>query len=269
MSHSLHFQQRAMATLFEGWLVGADLNQLRAISHSLKEELLRLELLMSCHDPLAEVSRLNREAFQQAVKVEPELVHILRQAIRGYQDTEGYFDISYRSPNPAGRRFPERIRLDLSQYRVQYLDSDLTLDLGGFGKGYALDVLGQMCLDFGVRNFLLNGGGSSMIASGVPTEGKVWQIQLAPDAEEVVMLNNEGFAYSATFHQGEEVSDLVDPHTAQPVQEVLACAVWAPLAARAEIYSTALLAMGKDAAERFITFLPTGIRVQLLQPIST
>ena len=41
-----HFQQHAMATLFEGWLVGDSLPYLRATANLLQSEILRVEQLL-------------------------------------------------------------------------------------------------------------------------------------------------------------------------------------------------------------------------------
>ncbi|MEM7655065.1 MAG: FAD:protein FMN transferase [Bacteroidota bacterium] len=269
MLQTLHFQQPAMATMFEGWLVGPSIAQLRAISQSLREEIFRLELLMSCHDPCAEISRLNREASAKPTKVEPELLSILRICLQGYQDTEGYFDIGYRTAADSEKRLPERLQLNGNRNTVSFTDPDLSLDLGGFGKGHCLDVLAQQCLEFGVTNFLLSGGNSSMLASGKQANGEPWNIQLGTDASHLVSLMDEGFAYSAPIHPGQQHSDLVDPHTAQPAKNAQACAVWADRAATAEIFSTALVAMGPEAAHRFLPFLPDSIHVQLIQALPT
>jgi len=254
-----------MATRFEGWLVGTDVTHLRAVSNIVCEEILRLEQLMSRHDPRAELARLNREAFQQACKVEPELFDILEECVSAWKKTGGYFDISFASHLPQKAPLPDLLSLNQRNRTIRFRAPGLQLDLGAYGKGYALDAAAEIIRSFGIQSAFLRGGYSSALAMGCQANAAPWQVRLADAPDQMLAIQAEGFSYSGAFAPTAATSDLHNPHQATPIQDAGACAVWAPTAAQAEIYSTALLTMGSDRAQAMISQLPAGLRVQLIQ----
>jgi thiamine biosynthesis lipoprotein ApbE len=99
---------------------------------------------------------------------------------------------------------------------------------------------------------LLHGGTSSVLAIGNPAQiglRNPWN-----PAEEIanVLLDNQGLSTSAVFHCGENESNIVHPLRRKPLRNDAACVVIAPTATEAEIFSTALLCMGKTDAEKFV-----------------
>lgn len=255
MLKRFYFRQLSMATLFEGWLVGEDTDHLSAISQSLKAEILRVEHLLSRHDPRAELARINKEAPHKRVKIERELFRLLEDCVSWYHQTDGYFDIAVSTKKKS--EGPDwRLPMDLLLYpkttQISYQHPTMQLDLGGCGKGYALDQLVKILKAFKVEHFLLHGGKSSFYASGNTEEGKSWKIQLPRPSTSVLNVSEEhmnsfplegGFSYSAVFHAREGNSDIIDPFSGNPLNQQLACAVWTPTAVEAEVWSTALLAM--------------------------
>src|SRR5439155_26895041 len=107
----------------------------------------------------SEVMRLNRLAPKHDVVVEQGLFDLLRLAERVTTETAGAFDVSamalirawgfFRGP----KRVPppdeiadalakvgmRHVRLDADRRTVRYLRPGLEINLGGVGKGYALD----------------------------------------------------------------------------------------------------------------------------------
>lgn len=263
MLHTFHQKHVAMATTYEVWLVGEDDEHLRAVACAVWEELDRLELLLSRYDGRAEVTRLNREAAERAVRVEVELFEVLKDCLRWYDLTQGYFDVCATvatSADDVSARPPlhERLLLDEAKRTVQFADVGVHIDLGGYGKGYALDALAKILKRYGLRAAFVHGGTSSVLAIGEREPGVPWQLNVrnpwdataAPIDKQI--LKDQGFSCSAVFHADQATSDILNPHTGQALSEQAACWVRAENALTAEVLSTALLAMGKTQTDAWL-----------------
>ena len=271
----VHLHRPAMATTFEVWLpagagqaAGADPEHLEAVATAALDEVARLEALLSRHDPTAEVARVNREASFAPVRVDVELFALLEDCRRRFTDTGGAFDVCAGS----GRRFADDVELDADTRTVRFTHPDARIDLGGYGKGYALDAAGRIFDAFGVTSALAHGGTSSVLARGVQADETPWRIDLrdpfggepkAPVAG--VALTDAGLSSSAVLHPGRPHTGLIDPRTGR-APEPAGCAVVAPTALDAEVWSTALLVMGRDRAARFVRErLPDGCRAAWIE----
>jgi FAD:protein FMN transferase len=263
MLNTIHLRRPAMATSFECWLRGDDAEHLEAVGTAALEEVGRLERLLSRFDPAAELARVNRDAPQGPVRVEPELFAVLAECRTWWKRTEGAFDIRrYDGIRTRGGRppFAEDVLLDEATGTVRLRGPTLSLDLGGFGKGYALDAAMQVLQEFGVRSALLHGGTSSVRTLGSGPGGEPWTIHLRnPFADGTradlggIALPDGGYSHSAVFGERSGPSDIVDPSTGERLAEQAACFVLAPTATAAEVGSTALLAMGRSRASDLLT----------------
>src|SRR6516162_1870615 len=83
----------AMATWFEALLVGDDEEHLMAVGESALDEVVRIEHLLSRHDPASETSRINRAAAFRPVRLDREMFAILRKGLWWSEETGGYFDL--------------------------------------------------------------------------------------------------------------------------------------------------------------------------------
>ncbi len=251
---TLHLQRPAMGSLFDLWLVGDDAEQLEAVGEAAWDEVARVERMLSRFDPAAEVARVNRSAAAGPVLVDYELFAVLEDCGWWWTDTGGYFDACVKS----GVAWGGGVRLDAFARTVQFLDDRARIDLGGYGKGYALDAAARIFERFGVANALLHGGTSSVLACGVREDGSPWPVgvrdPLADDGREIqqLQLTECGLSTSAVRHGKGEASDLIDTTTGQPLTSDAACVVIAPTALEAEVLSTALLTMGKTRARQYL-----------------
>jgi thiamine biosynthesis lipoprotein len=269
--HQIVCRRPAMGTMFEFLLQGADPEHLAAVGEAMLDEVTRLDQLLSRFDPTSEIARLNRRAALEPTPVDRELFEILLDCQSRCRQTDGYFDVTYASPPIGGVRgpqgFDQRVRLDAATRSVFFLTPGTLLDLGGYGKGYALDAASELLAEFAVEHALLHGGTSSVLARGSGPDPQGWPVGLrggqvgeltlhprADDANDSVKLPlrliNRSLSSSAVFHAGSAVeSDLVEPHTQTPLATAAACSVIAPTATDAEVWSTGLLAMGRRRAE--------------------
>lgn len=256
-----------MATRFDLWLIGDDEAQLRSLADMAWAEVDRIELLLSRHDERAEVARINRDAQHRPVKIELELLNVLQDCLQWAVYTLGYFDITLGSTAYGIDEGYKSIQLDPDASTIYLAEAEAFLDLGGYGKGYALDKIVEKLKRYEIESAFLQSGNSSALSVGVQENGTPWQMGMHDDVIKntkrwMLPLADQGFSYSATYHQSGDVlsdmqsessspSDVMNPLIGQPLQEQAACWLVAPSALQAEALTTALLAMGETEALRF------------------
>ncbi len=255
-----------MATRFEVWLIGEDVEHLEAVASAALDEVQRVERLLSRFDPRSEISRINRHAVGEPVLIDVEVTGLLHSCLDWCVKTQGYFDVTARAGGDASSR---DVELDAARRTVRLLRSDVRLDLGGLGKGYALDCVAELLREHAVTGAMVHGGTSSVLTHGTDVGGRRWSVGIrSPDIEgaevrelDVVELGGEALSTSSALAEGQRESDIVDPHTGQPIERQASCTVIAPTASESEVLSTALLGMGKHRAAEYTACLPRGVRV--------
>lgn len=251
----LHRSRPAMASIFALSLSGDDPEQLDAVASEALEDVGRIDRLLSRHDPAAEVSRLNREASAGPVLVNIELFDVIRDCQRWSRLTGGAFD-----PCAPSGRIVEDLRIDEECRSVRFESPSTRIDLGAYGKGYAIDRAAERIGSFGI-DAMLHIGTSSARGLGKDDRGRPWLVSLRdPFAEPAARARGDRFSLtdralscSAVFGPGSNRSDLLDPSTGLPLDRPSACAVIAKTATEAEVLSTALLVMGREQAREFVS----------------
>ncbi len=247
-----------MATQAEVRLFGDDVAQLEAVAEMAFDEIARVEQLLSRFDATSELSRINREAVGGACLVGFELLQILSDCRAWWLRTKGAFDIASGSRDESGAPLTlDAVELDVERRRVSFRACGVRLDLGAYGKGYALDCVTKLMREQRVTSALLDLGTSSLVAIGAPPDVPAWTIELRdrgeiPNPPETLSLCDAALSTSAVRHSSREhatASDLLDPNTGQPLKTSATCTVIAPTASAAEALSTAFVVMGRDRAD--------------------
>ena len=239
-----------MGTLFEVLLRGEDAEHLAAVADAVLDEVERIERLLSRFDPRSEISRINRLAAKEDVQVDHEVTSLLKTCFDACEWTDGAFDITatsrvHAAVNP-GAHAGSGVAFDFDRRRIRFALPEIQLDLGGIGKGYALDLAAELLREHSIEHALLHGGTSSVLARGCANEGEAWKIRLHNPATGkeigIQRLASESLSVSAVDEQG----DIIDPVTGQPLHSHLGVAVIAGSATDAEILSTALVCLGRE-----------------------
>lgn len=242
----------------------------------------RLEDQLSVYREHSELSRINRTAARYPVLVETRLFQLLQQALDLHQQTQGAFDITagpisklwgfYRREG----RMPgedeialvleqvgsQHVELDAAAQTVHFARHGMEFNLGGIGKGYALDRCVEQLVENDVDDFLIHGGQSSIVGRGSRQgldEGQAgWSVALChPLRSEIrlgeIWLRNQALGTSGTahqffYHQGKRYSHILDPRTARPAEGLLSTTVLAPTGALADALATAFFVMGVEAS---------------------
>ncbi len=95
-----------------------------------------IERKLSSYREDSEISLINRKAGVEPVPVSPETLEVLKKAVHIYRLTWGSFDITR---NDAGRAGAVQ-DLKIEGNRVFLKRRGVSLDLGGIGKGYAVEM---------------------------------------------------------------------------------------------------------------------------------
>lgn len=269
---SLH----AMATRFELVLYGDEPVRLRAAGEQALQEIERLESQLSFYRLDSELSWINSHAAEAPVRIEPRLFHLLSRCASLTKKTSGAFDVTVGplmrlwgfaqgSPRVAPPSELAQVRSTVGMKNVELCEEDFTvrfkkrgveLDLGGYGKGYAIERAIDILKENGVTSALLHGGTSSIFAIGTPPMEDGWTIDLTAaldDGEKstTITLNDTGLSVSAAHGKcfnvdGRTYGHVLDPRTGAPARRGLAAAVIGPSPSDCEALSTALLVLGES-----------------------
>ena len=257
-----------------------------------------LEEQLSVFRPGSAISNVNRTASARPVEVEPNLFELLQLAARLYVATGHTFDITaaplWEVWGFAGRaaRVPEKAELDealahvggnlieLDPYHrtVRCLKEGVRLNLGGIGKGYALDRCAEALTEAGIGDFLLHAGASSVAARGhALADPPGWIVgiphPLRPGRRlaELRLVNRalatSGSRFQSFVHEGRRLSHVLDPRTGWPAEGVIAATALAPDAATADALSTAFFILGPEGTQAFCDAHPA-IAAVLCTPAS-
>lgn len=170
-SHLFHGSQEVlMGTQFDVLMIGADEDRLKAVWNDLVVELKRLDRMMSRYDKEGELALVNRDAFVRPVELSDELWNILQDCWKYWDLTDHLFDITMQD-------FSRVILSDENNFKdVRFTSADIQLDLGGYGKGYALSVICKMLMENDVTQALVNFGNSAVLALGNHPQGDYWPV---------------------------------------------------------------------------------------------
>jgi len=252
----------AMRTRFELVLVGDDETFLRAAGEEALREIAELERLLSRFRADSDIGRINSLAASQPVRIDARTFRLLQQALLLSHATEGAFDITLGTWRRSGKAksVADAILLDEATMTVRLVDESVQLDLGGIGKGYALQRAAQILRNAGVESAFLHGGTSSVFAFGSNADGENWKVVIAHpisgQALAIVSLDDCGLSVSeSTTIEGRRI---IDPQTGETVQQNLLAAVVLPSPTDAEAWSTALLVLGEEGLSLFQHHNPNG-----------
>ena len=293
----MHVSRRAMASQFEIRFPGVVPGMASGHEHDTQlaletlESLESLEEQMSFFRPTSEISRINLLASEGPIEVEPELFQLLCLAKDIWRDTEGAFDITstplwqaWGFARRAGSApTEEQIADALSRVGFQFVELDdqcntirfsrpgIQLNLGGIGKGYALDKCVLRLIQGGMDNFLLHAGQSSIFARdswsiGIPhplkADRRIAEIRLRNRA-----IGTSSSRFQSFRHQGKLYGHIIDPRTGRPAEGVLSATVLAVTSALADALSTAFYVLGPEKSLAYCQLHPE-VGTVLLTPSS-
>lgn len=271
------FCHEAMATTFEVIVVYEDARYARQAAAAAFDEVDRLEGELSRFIEHSDITRINNLPANEPLRLGLDAFECLRHSARMYDQTNGAFDITIGSllncwRNEDGTpRMPSQKELNLarqhtgtgllildeSEHTVQLLAAPIQIDLGGIGKGYAVDQVAELLREWSIDVALISGGYSSVLALDGPANTKGWPLTISnPDNRKQILARPRlrGRALSGSgLQKGQHI---IDPRTAQPVKGKLAAWASASDAATADALSTAFMVMNLDDIKQYCSHHP-------------
>lgn len=159
-----------MGTRFDIIITDKERNEAQTIWNKIKQELHRLNKLLNRFDPDSEISFINLHAVQQKTTISEEVFEILSDCKFYWEKTFGLFDISLNDFS--------KIVLDKNDKSVYFSSNNLSIDLGGYGKGYALGKVSEILAKFNVHQAFVDFGNSSIHALGHHPYGDSWKVSI-------------------------------------------------------------------------------------------
>ena len=295
-----YYSKNAMACEFE---IFFNLHQYRHSGIATMEAFQLIDLLedqLTIYRDHSELTQINQTAFGKVVSVEQRLFDLLSLAQTLFLETAGAFDITAgpltrlwgfekRKGNlPTQSQIDsilpsigsDHIELRKRDSTIRFTSANLKLNLGGIGKGHALDRVKELFAERELENYIVHGGQSSVIANGnsadlettIPSSTAIspnkpttsqfgWTVGISHPtlpghrvAE--VYLRNQALGTSGTarqgfYHQGKRYGHIIDPRTGWPADQYLSTTVISPSAAISDALATAFFVMPLESIQSY------------------
>lgn len=250
----------AMGTRFILVIPDIDTRHGQRLGEGVNDILIQEERRLSHFLEDSEISFINRNALRQFVPVSPVINHILDICQDYYQKTAGAFDAALLEMNhnshsptealPNGKYGWETIQRNGNL--ILFTGENTGLDLGGFGKGWALQKIIDFLLQQNTKGAFISFGESTISVIGQHPLGKAWQVEIPnPYSGNALTLHlvNESVSLSGLKIKYSPNGNILKPHiyshyNRNMVQQQRIVLARSSNPLQAEILSTALIASG-------------------------
>lgn len=237
-------------------------------------EMRRVDQAMSTYKPSSELSIVNARAAQEPIKISGELFDLLSTALDYSRITDGAFDITYASVGylydfrkhvrPDEKQIAaalpginyRHVELDKKNSTVHFARAGVRIDLGGIGKGHAVDRGIAVLQARGIEHALVTAGGDSRIIGD--RFGKPWVVGIRhPDRKEEVIaripLEDAAISTSGDYERyfdenGVRYHHIIDPKTGHSASKVRSATIIGPTATRTDGLSKTAFVLGPEKA---------------------
>lgn len=232
-------------------------------------EMARIERLLSTFKTDSEVSKINRLAAQQPVKISPETFELIKRSLAQSVLSNGAFDITYAS---IGYKYDLRKKskpddatihsllkainfrhIELNYPYIKFNHPQVKINLGGIGKGYAIESASRLLKKCGIFEAIISAGGDSKIIGD--KHGKEWVIGIQHPRKKNelalrIPLSNIALSTSGDYERyyidnGERIHHIINPATGKPSNKTWSASVIGEDATITDALSTAIFILGK------------------------
>ena len=208
------------------------------------------------------------------MKISPELFDLLETALGYSKVTDGAFDITYasvgymydyrRHVKPDDKQIAaalpgidyRHVILDRAAQTVRFSRPGVRVDLGGIGKGHAVDRGIRLLQERGFKHMLVTAGGDSRIVGD--RFGKPWVVGIRhPDRKDEVIaripLEDAAISTSGDYERyfdenGVRYHHILDPKTGHSATKVRSATIIGPTATRTDGLSKTAFVLGPEKA---------------------
>jgi thiamine biosynthesis lipoprotein len=250
--NAYRFSHNSMATVFEVFIIHDDAEYAGQAAWEAFRELDRLELELSRFIENSDISRINNLGKNQSTQIGLEMFECLKLCAQLTSKTDGAFDIT------AGKNTGTHLlQLDEANSEVKLLADSIHVDLGGFGKGYAIDQMARLFREWDIESALIHGGKSSVLALAEPPGEKGWPVTLSNPAQLGQILSRLYLKHRALSGSGlQKGHHIINPRTGKPIEDRLAA--WASTSdgAMSDALSTAFMVMAPEKIKEYCSWYP-------------
>ena len=237
---------------------------------------------MNVFNDKSDVANVNN-SFRSPVKVGADTYYVIQEALHFNQLSSGVFDITVwpliklwkesaaKNQLPTPQQLtevkkalgPQNIYL-MPDNRVQVLNKETKIDLGGIAAGYAADEATKILRSHGFEDFLVDTGGD-FYAGGLNCSQQPWRIAIKDPFDQtkilnVVQLSNAAVSTSGDYQQfyeiqGQRWTHIMNPITGYPEKGIASATVIAPTDIEADAMATALCILGGKQGSNLIDSL--------------
>lgn len=265
----------------------------KTLSERIHKELLRYHYIFdiyNLYDGINNARRVNKKAGEEPVEVDPELIRLIEEGKRIYDETEGRVNIAMGSvlslwhqarvdslDNPEKAYIPnmdelkkasehcniEDIIVDEGKSTIFLKDPKMSLDLGAIAKGFAIEEIVLKLEEEGYSNFIISAGGN-VRASGLRADGTEWVVAVQnpkTDSDEsyidLVNITDESLVTSGVYrryfeYQGKSYHHIIDTETLMPENRYLSVSIITVNSGFADALSTAVFNMDLEEGQAFV-----------------
>lgn len=255
-------------------LWATDKEQGNAAIEAVLAEMRRVDEAMSTYKPTSELSIVNARAAQEPIKISSELFDLLDTSLEYSRITDGAFDITYASVGylydfrkhvrPDEKQIAaalpgvdyRHLELDPKNSTVHFARPGMRVDLGGIGKGHAVDRGIAVLQARGIEHGLVTAGGDSRIIGD--RFGKPWVVGIRhPDRKDEVIaripLEDAALSTSGDYERyfdenGVRYHHIIDPKTGRSASKVRSATIIGPTATRTDGLSKTAFVLGPEKA---------------------
>ncbi len=247
------------------------------------DEIARVEALTTRYSQASELSRINAAADGvSAIRVDPEVMGIVRRAIEISTLSNGAFDVTvapvvdlwtFEEGGVVPSRDAIEAALPLVDYRRVLVDtaagtlllpSEAAIDLDAIAKGHAVDRAIAVLRELGIESAIVDAGGDVGLLGESPRPGG-WRVGVKHPRGDgllgVLTLDGGSVATSGDYQRYAVIGDtryhhVLDPATGYPARGVVSVTVAAETAMDADALATAVFVMGPERGMRLVEELP-------------
>jgi len=216
------YSHEAMHTVFEVHAEHPDERYAAQAAQAAFDLTDRLERELSRFVANSDITRINHLAAGESTRVTATTLECLVIARHVFELTGGAFDVSIGTGLPS-------LELDADDFVVRATQDGVRIDLGGIGKGYAVDLMAEVLEEWELRRALVHGGFSSVLALEAPDGCEGWPLTLSDPAARSRVLTRLSVRQTALGASGLQKGDhILEPRTRRPVRGRRAAWVAAP-----------------------------------------